>query len=84
MTGDFSLFDRLALAFQVMASWEVLATLGAFVALWLFVRYVADPWRSEARRRSAGPRMRAAKESGPPAGEAPPDASPDSDDVLPD
>lgn len=49
MAEEFSIVDRLRLAFKVMASWEVVATLVAFVVFWLLVRYVADPWRRQGR-----------------------------------
>jgi hypothetical protein len=39
-----SIIDKIRFAFQVMLSWEVLVTLGGFIALWLLLRYVADPW----------------------------------------
>jgi len=47
MASELGLMDRLALAFAVMARWETLLTLAAFVAIWLLLRYVADPWARE-------------------------------------
>ena len=80
MAADFSLMDRLSLALSVMRSWEVLATLGAFIALWLLVRYVSDPWRAEARRSVAKPRA-SPKKAEP---VAPPAEDDISEDILPD
>ena len=34
-----------------MARWEVIATLGAFMVLWLLFRTIADPWAKEGRER---------------------------------
>jgi len=84
MGSDFSIMDRLNLAFKVMTQWETLVTLGAFIALWLLVRYVADPWRASSPRMKRLPKSRATK-----APELPPtdDDSADGlddDDVLPD
>lgn len=82
MTDDFSILDRLALAFKVMMRWEVLATLIAFVLFWMLVRYVADPWRREGRPRlSFKPRIRSKADEAPPA-IAP--SSDDDDEDLPD
>lgn len=55
MYADFSIIDRVRLAFAVMMHWEILATLAAFIALWLLMSYVADPWRAKSRK--AGPRI---------------------------
>ncbi len=52
MGREFSIIDRLALAFEVMSRWETIATLGVFIVFWLIVRYVADPWRSDGHRTS--------------------------------
>ena len=49
MGGDFSIMDRIKLAFAVIMRWETLVTLGAFIAVWLLMSYVADPWRNEGR-----------------------------------
>ena len=56
-----NLFDKIMMAFKVMARWEILVSLAAFVALWLLVRYIADPWSRSARPRPAPRRSRAAK-----------------------
>ncbi|MDX9898647.1 MAG: hypothetical protein RBT62_06985 [Spirochaetia bacterium] len=77
--------DRLKLALAVMMRWETLVTLVAFIAVWLLVRYVADPWRSEGRRASMRAFMSSRKAEAPPAAVA--DDDPDSlddDDELPD
>jgi hypothetical protein len=81
MGGDFSIVGRIKLAFQVMSRWETLVTLGAFIALWLIVRYVADPWRGDERRRERRS-FRLPKK----AKEAPAASTEeiDDDDVLPD
>ncbi|MBU0928928.1 MAG: hypothetical protein KKA67_14355 [Spirochaetes bacterium] len=80
MAGDFSIIGRIRLAFEVMARWETLVTLGAFVALWLLARYVADPWRNEGRRTAARSFKSAKKpEKAPEAADAI-----DEDDELPD
>jgi len=34
----------------VASRWETLVTLGAFVAFWLLLRYIADPWRRDDRK----------------------------------
>jgi hypothetical protein len=63
MGGDFSIIGRIKLAFAVMMRWETLVTLGAFIALWLLMSYVADPWRNEGRQskpRAAKPPKKAA------------------------
>lgn len=68
MAEDFSIVDRLRLAFKVMARWEVAATLVAFVLLWLLVRYVADPWRREGRPKTIfRPRLKSKADVAPPA-----------------
>ncbi|MBN2874873.1 MAG: hypothetical protein JXM71_07240 [Spirochaetales bacterium] len=82
MANEFSIMDRLTLAFKVMTQWETLATLAAFIAFWLLIRYVADPWRERSPRLTMGSRKAARK--------APPqipddvEAPDDDDDVLPD
>jgi len=82
MIQDFSIMDRLRLAFTVMMQWETLATLLAFVVFWLLVRYVADPWRTDGRPRV---KMSAKRTEIPPAivdeEEKP---AGDDDDMLPD
>jgi len=80
MGGDFSIVGRIRLAIEVMSRWETLVTLGAFIALWLLLGYVADPWRSESRRsmhRAAKPVKKAAVQ-------APAPEAIDEDDELPD
>lgn len=47
MAAEPGFMDRIALAFKVMARWETLLTLAAFIAIWLLLRYVADPWARE-------------------------------------
>ncbi len=81
MVDDFSIVGRIKLAFLVMSRWETLVTLGAFIALWLLVRYVADPWRGDDRRRERRSFKPVKK-----APEAPAAAAEeiDDDDVLPD
>jgi hypothetical protein len=82
MGRDFSILDRLRLAFEVIMQWETLATLLAFVAFWLLVRYVADPWRAEGRPRV---RMSAKRSKSPPVLEAEEGKPGDDDgDMLPD
>lgn len=82
MTDDFSILDRLALAFKVMARWEVLATLLVFVLFWLLVRYVADPWRREGRPRLGfKPRLKSKADEGPPSVDTSAD---DDEEDLPD
>jgi hypothetical protein len=82
MGRDFSIMDRLRLAFEVIMQWETLATLLAFVAFWLLVRYVADPWRAEGRPRI---RMPAKRSKNPPVLEAEEGKPSDEDeDMLPD
>lgn len=82
MTLEFSVVDRLRLAFEVMARWEVLATLVAFVLFWLVVRYVADPWRREGRPRSGfKPRLKSKLDEAPPTIS---ESAEDEDDELPD
>jgi len=84
MADDFSILDRLRLAFKVMARWEVLATLVAFVLFWLLVRYIADPWRREGRPKiSFRPRLKSKADEAPPAVTEPADDE-DEDDELPD
>jgi hypothetical protein len=83
MGREFSIMDRLSLAFEVMTRWETMATLGVFIVFWLIVRYVADPWRSEGRRPSLGFRKRADKDSVLPPVEAVSEDDLDGDD-LPD
>jgi hypothetical protein len=83
MVDDFSIIDRLRLAFKVMGRWEVLATLAAFVLFWLLVRYVADPWRSEERPKLGfRPHLKSKADEGPPA--IAPSADDDHDEELPD
>lgn len=53
MVGDFSIFGRIKLAFEVMKHWETLVTLGAFIVLWLLMSFISDPWRNAGR----APRM---------------------------
>jgi hypothetical protein len=82
MIQDFSILDRLRLAFKVMMQWETLATLLAFVVFWLLVRYVADPWRNEGRPRV---KMSAKRTKSPPAiVEEEEKPAGDDDDMLPD
>jgi len=84
MGGEFSIMERLRLAFEVMSRWETLATLGVFIAFWLIVRYVADPWRAEGHRisfKSRGTSRKAAK--APPVDSSSADEI-DDDDILPD
>ncbi|GAB1432644.1 hypothetical protein MASR2M29_12690 [Spirochaetota bacterium] len=45
--GSFTVMDRLFLAIAVIRRWEVLLTLAAFIALWLLLAKVANPWRRE-------------------------------------
>jgi hypothetical protein len=59
MGRDFSIMDRLNLAFEVITRWETLVTLLAFVIFWLLVRYVANPWSSENRPKFKLPKKRA-------------------------
>lgn len=85
MHDTFSVFDRLNLALQVMTRWETLVTLVAFIALWLLVRYVADPWNNEARRANLRAFRSSRKAEAPPVAQI--DDDPDSfddDDELPD
>jgi len=84
MGGDFSIADRLELAFKVMTQWETLATLGAFIALWLLVRYVADPWRASAPRMMRQPRSRGKKVPELPPTDDDATENLDGDDALPD
>jgi len=85
MTDDFSIVDRLHLAFKVMARWEVLATLVAFVLFWMLVRYVADPWRREGRPKlSFRPRVKSKPDEAPPAIAPSSDDDDDDDEDLPD
>jgi hypothetical protein len=81
MGETFSIMDRLTLAFAVISRWEVLATLGAFIAFWLLIRYVADPWREKAQRMPKAAR-KAAKKAPTPAPAA--EETIDDDDILPD
>lgn len=77
------LIDSVKFAFTVMARWEVLATLGAFVLMWSLLRSVADPWAKENRP----PRPpRAPRAPRPPKGGAAPaeETAIDDDDALPD
>lgn len=41
--------DKVLFSFKVMARWEVLVTLVGFVAVWLLMRYIADPWARRIR-----------------------------------
>ena len=41
--------DKVLFSFEVMARWEVLVTLAGFVAVWLLMRYIADPWARRTR-----------------------------------
>ncbi|HPE88090.1 MAG TPA: hypothetical protein P5298_01070 [Spirochaetia bacterium] len=70
MDGDFSVMGRLRLAMAVIARWETLVTLGAFVAFWLLLRYIADPWRRDERKPRGAPIRKAKKSSPPPADDA--------------
>lgn len=77
------LIDSVKFAFTVMARWEVLATLAAFIVLWSLLRSVADPWAKENRPPRAPRAPRAPKQ---PKGKAAPaeEAPIDEDDELPD
>jgi len=82
MIHDFSILDRLRLAFKVMMQWETLATLLAFVVFWLLVRYVADPWKTDGRPRV---KMSAKRSKSPPViVEEEEKPAVDEDDMLPD
>jgi hypothetical protein len=83
MDGDFSVMGRLRLALAVISRWETLVTLGAFIAFWLLMRYIADPWRRDDRKPRGLSMRRPKKPSQPPAVEA---AGPDEsdDDEFPD
>jgi hypothetical protein len=49
MVTDMGFIDKILFSFRVMARWEVLATLAGFIAVWLLMRYIADPWSRTAR-----------------------------------
>lgn len=53
------LIDKVLFSFKVMARWEVLVSLAGFVAVWLLMRYIADPWARRTRptkvRKQAAP-----------------------------
>ena len=83
MGREFSIIDRLALAFEVMTRWETIATLGVFIVFWLIVRYVADPWRSEGHRPTLRFRKKADSDSYLPPTESAPEDEIEGDD-LPD
>jgi hypothetical protein len=76
------LIDSVKFAFTVMTRWETLATLAAFILMWLLLRTVADPWAKENRPPRAPRVPRAPKQ---PKGAAPAEEAPvDEDDELPD
>lgn len=76
------LIDSVKFAFTVMARWEALATLAAFILMWSLLRAVADPWAKENRPPRAPRVPRAPKQ---PKGAAPAEEAPaDEDDELPD
>jgi len=83
MGREFSIIDRLALAFEVISRWETIATLGVFIVFWLIVRYVADPWRSERHRASFRFRRKADEETALPPTESAPEDDLEEED-LPD
>ena len=45
-----TMMDKIQLAVQVVSRWETLVTLAVFIAFWLLVAYVADPWRADVAR----------------------------------
>lgn len=49
MGADMGFIDKVLFSFTVMARWEVIATLAAFIAVWLLMRYIADPWSRTVR-----------------------------------
>ena len=49
MGTEMGLIDKVLFSFRVMGRWEVLATLAGFIAVWLLMRYIADPWSRTAR-----------------------------------
>jgi hypothetical protein len=49
MGTDMGFIDKSLFSFRVMARWEVLATLAGFIAVWLLMRYIADPWSRTTR-----------------------------------
>jgi hypothetical protein len=82
MSRDFSIVDRLRLAFDVMMRWETLATLLAFIVFWLLIGYIADPWRAEGRPRV---KMSAKRSKSPPVlVEEEVKPTEDDEDLLPD
>ncbi|MFH2115638.1 MAG: hypothetical protein ABIJ86_14160 [Spirochaetota bacterium] len=76
MGTDMGFIDKVLFSFRVMARWEVLATLAGFIAVWLLMRYIADPWSRTTRptkiRKKEGPPAMA-DDSGHPDGEDFPD-----------
>ena len=60
MGAEMGLIDKVLFSFTVMARWEVLVSLAGFVAVWLLMRYIADPWSRKARP------TRVRKQSSPP------------------
>lgn len=49
MGADMGFIDKVLFSFTVMARWEVLVTLVGFIAVWLLMRYIADPWARTSR-----------------------------------
>jgi len=49
MGSDMGFIDKVLFSFRVMARWEVIATLAGFIAVWLLMRYLADPWSRTTR-----------------------------------
>lgn len=51
--------DKVLFSFTVMTRWEVLVTMAGFIAVWLLMRYIADPWSRKSRptrvRKQASP-----------------------------
>ncbi len=43
-TDSIGLREAIRIAFMVIARWEVIATLLAFLVVWALLRYVANPW----------------------------------------
>jgi len=62
--------DKILLAFAVVMRWETLVTAVGFIAVWLLLRYVADPWVKERVVRRP-PRLKPRKKAKPVPGPAP-------------
>jgi hypothetical protein len=46
-----TIVERIMFAFSVMARWETLVSLAAFIIVWILFRNIADPWAKEGRVR---------------------------------